>query len=46
MTKLSVIYRATIDRHVPIAVRSRFTAGQKSLSRGKLLFFRERIRLS
>ena len=44
MAKLLITYRATIDRYVPIAVRSRLgKVGQRS--RGRYFLIRERIRL-
>jgi hypothetical protein len=43
MTKLMITYRATIDRYVPIAVRSRFVKSS-SARRGRFLVIRERIR--
>jgi len=44
MKKLSITYRATIDRHVPIAVKSR--AGKKVSARPRFVFFRDRSRVS
>ena len=44
MTKLMITYRATIDRFVPIAVRSRFVSKSKN-QRGRFYVIRERIRL-
>lgn len=44
MTKLSITYRATIDRYVPVVVRSRL--GKQVASRSKFFFIRERIRIT
>ena len=45
MTKLLITYRATIDRYVPVAVRSRF---MKSATprRGAFTIIREHIRFT
>jgi hypothetical protein len=43
MTKLSITYRATIDRYVPVAIRSRFG---KQATRSKFFIIRERIRIT
>jgi len=43
MTKLMITYRATIDRYVPIAVKSRFPKPGQT-RRGRFLVIRERIR--
>lgn len=45
MTKLMITYRATIDRYVPVAVRSRFVKKDTSL-KSKFYVIRERIRLT
>jgi hypothetical protein len=45
MTKLMITYRATIDRYVPIAVRSRFAKKESTRNRGRFYIIRERIRL-
>lgn len=42
MTKLLITYRATIDRYVPIAVRSRFV--KDTARRSRFFVLRERIR--
>lgn len=46
MTKLMITYRATIDRYVPIAVRSRFLPLAVSRKRSPLYIIRERIRFT
>ncbi len=45
MTKLMITYRATIDRYVPIAVRSRFVKSGIS-PRSRFLIIRERLRFT
>ena len=44
MRKLMITYRATIDRYVPIAVRSR--PEKRVAERSKFFIIRERIRIS
>lgn len=44
MTKLLITYRATIDRYVPIVVRSRFVK-TSATPRSKFFIIRERIKL-
>jgi hypothetical protein len=43
-TKISITYRATIDRYVPVAIRSRF--GKTTAARSKFFIIRERIRIT
>ena len=45
MTKLMITYRATIDRYVPIAVRSNFLK-KSGQTRNRLSIIRERIRFT
>jgi hypothetical protein len=45
MTKLLITYRATIDRYVPIAVRSRFSKASESSRVSRFFLIRERVRL-
>lgn len=44
MAKISITYRATIDRYVPVVIRSRFS--KPTPSRSKFFIIRERIRLT
>lgn len=46
MTKLMITYRATIDRYVPIAVRSRFLKSPAAPRRSAFFVIRERIRFT
>ncbi len=45
MKKLMITYRATIDRYVPIAIRSRMEK-ERGSQRSKFFIIRERIRVS
>lgn len=42
MTKLSITYRATIERHVPVILRSRLN--KPTAARSKFFIIRERMR--
>lgn len=45
MSKVLVTYRATIDRYVPIAVRSRIAKARLPI-RSKFFIIRDRIRVN